>query len=234
MFKKILGFLTVFYVVGSVMVVCARADANPVDETCVYMGNITVDALKQEIRIKTRLAIKHGILEFLLVGDRGKTYESVLKIENNNPSDLHTALLLLGVKPIESKRFQEAFDKKNSAESFLKAFPQSTLTMEIRHKGHAIDLDKLIKSREKGKEINNVWVFTGSFFTKNGYAADLGRSYISVWPDPSAVINLYSNHGNPYKGQFGFRMHGMHPWNVDEAFEIVLRPPDPTNNQNKD
>lgn len=237
-FKRVLGFLTVFYVLGSVMVLLAHADVNHVDETYVQMGNISVDAVKKEICIKTLLAIKHGILEFLLVGNHGKTYESALKIDKNNPSDLHAALLLLGVEPIESKRFQEAFDKKTSAESFLKAFPHSALTMEIRHKGRAIDLHKLIKSREKGKKINNLWVFTGSFFTKNGYAADLGRSYISVWPDPCAVINLYSIHGNPYKGQFGFRMHGMHPWKVGESFEIVLRPldqtKDPTNNQNKD
>ena len=75
-FKRVLGFLTVFYVLGSAMVLLAHADVKPLDETYVQMGNIAVDAVKKEICIKTRLAIKHGILEFLLVDDHGKTYES--------------------------------------------------------------------------------------------------------------------------------------------------------------
>ena len=102
--KKIISSLLVLYILGTV----ANANEQYFNKNILQMGNISIDAVKREIRIKTRLAIRHGILEFLLVSDKGKTYESALKIDNNKPSDLHTALLLLNVKPVGIDKFQEA------------------------------------------------------------------------------------------------------------------------------
>jgi hypothetical protein len=222
--KRAPGFIMVLIILGTITAATAIAEENHNDKTHLQMGNISIDAVKKEIHIKTRLAIKHGILEFLLVDNSGKTYESALKIDSCKPSDLHTAILLLGIEPVQWSAFIDAINNKTTAQEFITAFPYCALTIEINHQGTSTGINQLIKSREKD-EIENVWVFTGSFFTGDQhYAADLKHSYISVWPDESAVINIYSTHGNPYQGRFGFRMHGQHPWQVDEALKIVIRP----------
>jgi hypothetical protein len=190
----------------------------------VRMGNISVDGARKEIRIRTRLAIRHGILEFLLVSDMGRTYESALKIDSAKPSDLHAALLLLGLKPMESGEFGNAIKTDMPLEAFLRIFPRSAMRLGIERKGTPYGIDRLIKSREK-KEFTNIWAFTGSFFARDGrYGADLTQTYISVWPDESAVINLFSTHGNPYKGDFGFRMHGQQPWQAGDTLDLVIKP----------
>ncbi|MCP3954596.1 MAG: hypothetical protein GY697_20610, partial [Desulfobacterales bacterium] len=72
----------------------------PPDSPVLSMHNIHIDKVKKEIRIPVRLAINEGILEYLLVGEHGKTYESVFKVAGNKPSELNFALLLLGAEPL--------------------------------------------------------------------------------------------------------------------------------------
>jgi len=51
-----------------------------------------------------------------------------------------------------------------------------------------------------------VWAFTGSFFhrdRKTGvefFVADMERSVIAMWYDPTAMLNITQDVGNPYRG----------------------------------
>ena len=71
-------------------------------QNIIKLNNILVDKIKKEIRISAKLAVTEGILEYLLVGNHGKTYESVFKIGDNKPSELNFALLLIGCSHVSS------------------------------------------------------------------------------------------------------------------------------------
>lgn len=190
----------------------------------VELKSITVNKISKEIRIKTKLAITEGILEYLLVGHHGKTYESVFKVMDNKPSELNFALLLIGCEPLNFNQFMKLIGEKGAVLEALKGHEESVLEIEIYREGNKVQLGSLVKDREgSGKPL--IWVFTGGYFTQdNKYVGDMELSYIGFWPDPSAVINLFSALGNPYQGNFGFEMNQNNKeLKVDQDFEIVIR-----------
>ncbi len=218
------GSMGAFFLINILTITGIHAEEKQSGNAPVQINNISIDVEKREIHIKTKLAIKFGILEFLLVDSVGRTYESAFYINNNKPSDLHAALLLLGMKPVPWEAFHEAITNSLPVETFLDSFPSGAFALELRHEGKPVEFSKLISCLEK-IENKNVWVFTGSYFAKgNRYGADISHAYISVYLDGSAVINLYATTGNPYAGRFGFHSHGGHSWKEGEPFEIVLKP----------
>ncbi|MCP3952104.1 MAG: hypothetical protein GY697_07795, partial [Desulfobacterales bacterium] len=170
-----------------------------------------------------RLAINEGILEYLLVGEHGKTYESVFKVAGNKPSELNFALLLLGAEPLEFDTLNNLFKKPDGADELLTRYRSSLVEIAIFKSGRQVKFDRLIKNREPVVGPLR-WVFTGGrFLEDNRYAGDFELSYIGVWPDPSAVINLFTNLKNPYQGDFGYEMRHSGGFQADEEFEIVIR-----------
>jgi hypothetical protein len=61
------------------------------------------------------------------------------------------------------------------------------------------------------------------FLKDNRYAGDINLSHIGIWPDPSAVINLFSKAQNPYRGDFGFEMNTLNNLVVDDTYELLLK-----------
>lgn len=170
------------------------------------IDNLAVDKVKREIRLDVDLAITEGILEYLLVGNEGKTYESVFKIQGNRPSDLNFALLLIGCEPIPFEVYNKHLQTGGSITVLQDKYPDSFLRIRFFSGNQPIVENDLINDREK-RELAFVWAFTGSYFdARNRYAADMELSYIGIWPDPAAVINLVSTHKNPYRGEGGFEM----------------------------
>lgn len=190
----------------------------------VEMKNILIDKVNKAIRIKVKLAIREGILEYLLVSEPGKTYESVFKVIENVPSELNFALLLIGSKPLRFDNFMKLHQDKKGLEKLLKNHGESIVELDLYHKGKPISLDKLLKNRE-GAKLSLTWVHTGGLFIKdNKYAGDLELSHIGVWPDVTAVINLFSAMGNPYQGAGGLEMNsGNKKMMPEQDYEIVIR-----------
>ena len=106
----------VFLFLGGVLSVFSSI---PNDQKAVIIKNITVDSAKQEIRIKCHFSLEEGLLEFLMVNATGLTYESVLKVDENKPSELHFALLLLGFHPLSFIEY-EHLSKRDDAVTILR------------------------------------------------------------------------------------------------------------------
>jgi len=187
----------------------------------ISLNNIIVNKINKEIRVKVKLAINSGILEYFLVGDHGKTYESLFKISDNKPSDLNFALLLIGCKPLDHDVFINLLNEKDGLNKLRADHRGSMLEIEIFKGNRKVPWQQLVVDRE-GKNHNPVWVYTGGFFLQgNRYAGNLEMSYIGIWLDRSVVINQFSTHQNPYRGGFGFEMNqGL---TVDEDYELLLR-----------
>ncbi len=64
----------------------------------------------------------------------------------------------------------------------------------------------LIERRTKKSPAVLPWIFTGSYFTKNVldgrdvFMADEEQAFIALWWQPSTLINLKKDFGNPYRG----------------------------------
>jgi hypothetical protein len=192
--------------------------------------NLFIDTKQKEIRINCKLAMTEGILEFFLVDEKGRTYESVFKTTDSQPSELHFALLLLGFEPIPFKEYADLSKNTNALEILAKK--KCLLKIELRHKqkDKPVPLSALLNNREvtPAKTQELYWVFTGAPFdlasdSAHKYTADHSDVYIGIWPELYSVINLFSDAGNPYRGNLGYEMAKGHGFNVDDEFIILLK-----------
>ena len=75
------------------------------------------------------------------------------------------------------------------------------------------------------------WAFTGSFFLRESqseqevFAADLEESLIALWYDPTALLNLTQDVGNPYRGDAsGLAVNPAMSVKRGTPVRLVLRP----------
>ena len=222
--KIYLGFLLITISFSSFFCVESISSDDPGEKNIVRLNNISVNKINKEIRIQAKLALTEGILEYLLVGNQGKAYESVFKVPDNKPSELNFALLLIGCKALKFERLLELKNESGGLEELLKNHKESILEIEFLKSGRKVDMQSLLRNRERS--VNRlVWVYTGGVMVENhGYAGDLELSYIGIWPDIVAVINLFSSLKNPYSGDFGLEMNsGNKDLKIDQEFEILIR-----------
>jgi len=186
-------------------------------------ANISINKQAKTVIIQSKLAIKKGILEYLLVGDYGKTYESIFKVSENKPSDLNFALLLIGCEPMDYRTFSDIKKKKNALEILIKNHKKSLLTISFLNNNKRFKFEELIKNRER-QDHKTFWVYTGGFFLKdNRYAGDIELSFIGIWADQSAVINLCSQLNNPYQGKYGYELSiDKQNVNLKSDVEIII------------
>jgi len=197
----------------------------------VKFGNVAAYPRERRIEVEASFCIEEGILEYLGVAESGKTYESVLQLDCE-PSKLHAALLALGYEPGDVP--QEAKGDLIGSESFRtgRQNPKSYLDIFVEwtegDKSVRVRAEELLLSIAEDKPAGAThWVFTGSYFARDTqgqewYAADLERSIIAVWYDPSGVINLPVVTGNPYRGPSGFAVNTEALPDAPKAKLIIL------------
>lgn len=198
------------------------------------LGRMEVDTVDKTIRLPVTWSIADGILEYLLVTDKGKTYESVFRVADLQPSELHFALLLIGCEPCPFPEFEKWMQHKPpaGAPDPLPGPASAEVELIFRRQGQPVRWEEMVASRESPAAPAARWLFTGSFFTPDGkYAANLNLSVMAIWPDNSALIHLASRDGNPYRGLLGWEINrDFSHRQPGQEFEICLRPLRPTSN----
>jgi hypothetical protein len=61
------------------------------------LGQVRLDKSRKTVQFPAQLNMKDGVIEYLLVNARGKSYESLLRTDTE-PYDIHLAMLLIGAK----------------------------------------------------------------------------------------------------------------------------------------
>jgi hypothetical protein len=132
-------------------------------------------------------ATTDGILEFVAVETGGRDYESLFTLDCR-PSALKFALLLIGCEPGESNG--------------------TPLTVEVEWRGQRLPLERLLIDRSTHQSPAPLpWVFTGSYFIKSPvtnkevFQSDEEQAHLALWWQPSIIINLRRDFGNPYRGE---------------------------------
>ncbi len=143
---------------------------------------VTIDRDARQIRVACEMLDDTMPLEFFCVVRGGNEYESALRTDAK-PSDLHTALLILGLTPGGPARFSE------TTKTWLPpAGPPLRIELEYQKGGKPIRVPavRLIRDvKTKRPMPPTTWVFTGSKFLSDGdaagrYAADLTGYVVSL------------------------------------------------------
>lgn len=151
-------------------------------------GLIVHDVASPYIEIPAKVARTNDLLEFIAVEPQGRDYESLLTVECK-PSAMQFALLLIG------------------CETGTVANANSRVQIEVEHNNQRLPVEQWLIDRKTKKPPTGLrWVFNGSYFTKHPvtdepvFLSDAEQAHIVLWWQPSIVVNLADDRGNPYRG----------------------------------
>ena len=188
----------------------------------IKINNISINKQTSEIQIKASFAVKHDILEYFLVGEEGKAYESAFKVDSKTKgSELNFALLLIGSEPVPFAELMKYQKMTNGLQQLKHKYPNSIFNINLYLYDTQLSPALFLRNREiKDYQNKNLtWVYTGGCFsTNNKYMADIDFCYIGIWPDSSAPLNLFNTGQNPYQNEnAGFIM--THPSDIDISID---------------
>ena len=189
-----LGALALFFAVGDVP---AAQDAPPGELAAqgpLRLGKIELDQEKRRVSFPAVFNMTEGMLEYVLVGSQGKTHESLLRTEVQ-PTQLHTAMLLLGVKPGERHPGDAPPSAINS--DYLRTAPALKgdgvtifLRWTVGGKETTCRAEDLIDNLEtKTVAPAGDWTYNGSMFDGNKFLAEEEKSFVALVTDPTALVN---------------------------------------------
>ena len=153
------------------------------------IGLVELDKEKRTVSLKARVCLRTQVVEYALVTDKGKTYESLLTTEAA-PADLHLAFLLLGIgqgdtggefgRPMavpatNAVKIQVIWTNANGQPVTHSLAELVVLATGQPEFGKAMVLEK--------------WFYNGSVFDASGFAAQQEGSIVSLIRDPVALIN---------------------------------------------
>jgi len=195
------------------------------------IGQVEFDKMLRTVSLSARVAIRTQAVEYALVNEKGKAYESLLATEAT-PSEVHLAFLLLGVSQVPLP------DDFNQAAAVP---PTNSLRIEVtwdqngKPSTNALcDLLSLVDEpqppADQPKEPrarpmpSRRWLYNGSVFGDFGFAAQREGSIIAVIRDPAALVN------NPGEDRDNDRIHFPNTKLLPPEgapVRVVLRLPEP-------
>ena len=149
---------------------------------------ITVDAKRKQVRVECEALHVIAPLEFFCCVAGTNEHESVLR-SKVKPSDLHLALLMLGLEPGKPVSYSEATKKWTPPHG-----PPLNITCEFEKDGKPVSVPayRLMRDIKTQKEMPPItWIFTGSRTMEDGvYAADTTGYLISLVNFELTVIDV--------------------------------------------
>ena len=153
------------------------------------IGRVEFDRQLRTVTVPARVTIRSQVVEYALVNERGKAYESLLTTEAS-PTDIHVAFLLLGVGPMAvAGNLHEPLSVPD------------TNTVRIEFNWHTngtpapmalSDLLVLAKTPDDPAPRRlglDRWLYNGSVLDAWGFAAQREGSIIALIRDPAALVN---------------------------------------------
>jgi hypothetical protein len=194
------------------------------------IGRVEFDKQNRTVTVPARVCLRTQIVEYALVTQTGKAYESVFTTEAS-PVDLHLAFLLLGLAPVPvggDPRMPAPVPDTNAL--------KIEVTWETNGQPVRYPLSELISLAEKGPESpgRNLtvekWLYNGSVFDRWGFAAPREGSIVALIRDPAALINNPGgDRDNDNLHMPNARLLPAEGWSVHFVMSLPQRPlPPPT------
>jgi hypothetical protein len=152
-------------------------------------AHLQIDAARKQVRVEAEMLGVQAPLEFFACVSGSAEHEAVMR-SPVKPSDLHTALLVLGLQPGEPVRYAEGAKKWLPPHG-----PPLHLTVEWTDKDgrpQRVPAYRLMRDVKRKREMPAMtWTFVGSRVTPDGtYAADATGYLVSVVNFELTVIDI--------------------------------------------
>jgi hypothetical protein len=157
----------------------ARAqDAKPQAGKVGKLPFVTFDAQRKQVRVECEALGVDAPLEFFCVRNGGSEHESILRTPAK-PSDIHTALLAIGLQPGKPLSYSEAANKWIPPQG-----PPLNIHLEWEKDGKTVSVPahRTMRDLKTKKEMKAThWVYCGSRVMDDGaFAADVTGYVVSV------------------------------------------------------
>ena len=140
--------------------------------------------LKNENRIEfpAEVNMDNGLLEYVLVGTSGKLHESLLRTRVS-PYAIQISMLLLGLEGSMDPLAEQGQDKVPGGDRI-----QIWVSWKDKDNERSVPVEQWIA---RGNEPDGAipWVFTGSVVMDGVFLAQVEKSIIAVYHDPTALID---------------------------------------------
>ena len=188
---RVIGGVLLF---GPLLAARAGPPADWMADTPVRLGKVQLDAAKHRVSFPAVFNMTEGSLEYVLVGVQGKTHESLLRTEVD-PTQLHTAMLLLGVKAGE--RHPGIAPPSAITADYLRTAPAlkgDPVTIYLKWTADGKETtcraeELIFNSQTKATAPVGDWTYNGSMFEENKFLAQEEKSFIALVTDPTALAN---------------------------------------------
>lgn len=235
--------------------VLRERQAQPRAGRTVSLPGLSMDLDNRELQLDGRVCIERGVLEYVAVAAGGKEYESIfslrcrpshvnvaLLLAGYQAGDLAPELLgdySPNADPAANQPPEGAPQGADPPEQYWRkptAEPtRITIEVDVRRRDGTWErrrIEEFLLDRRTEKSPDRlVWAFTGSFFYRDEntglevFVADVERSLIALWYDPSALLNLGQDVGNPYRGDAaGLEVNPATLPDRGTPVRIILRP----------
>jgi len=164
-------------------------------------NGIRLDKKNHQITFPVIVNQHQGLIEYLLVNEKGKLHESLLSTRIP-PHDIHAALLLIGLKESAKANSKDPAPPSAIDTAYLQEAPklkgpsvQLTLAWTVDGKRKEVPAeDWIFNLQTKRTMAPGPWTYNGSMMENGVFLADQEFSLIAVITDPTALVN------NPREG----------------------------------
>jgi hypothetical protein len=163
------------------------------------LNGLRLDLQAGELRVPCKVKIIKGPLEYVLTTESGSAHETLFTTANS-PLEIQVAMLLMGFKSSETYFVRQTKEDYPQPVKHPKIEPQSLFSLLVEHgegEGKKVQpVEEWVKNLAKNTSLTpGPWVFTGSFFSKEGdLSAQISGNILSLYQDPVALAN------NPREG----------------------------------
>ncbi|RYD46275.1 MAG: hypothetical protein EOP85_07780 [Verrucomicrobiaceae bacterium] len=174
----------------------AKPSVKKLDETRFQIGQVIFDKKTREIRFPAKVNMTEGLLEFLVVHEKGKLHESLFSTETS-PTDLNLALTLLSYKPSK-----ELYPLPNDTGGTSNSFPEVPPGIKFAARVN-IDAEWTTEGKTRRLSVNELiqhevkvtampagpWVYGGSDFKEGKFIAETSGDIIAIFLSMAALVN---------------------------------------------
>jgi hypothetical protein len=182
------------------------------------LGDIVVNKAERSITFPAQVNMDSGLLEYLIVHNKGKTHESLLRTRVD-PYNLQIAFLLLGFEGAEKRLSMQGDPATPKGERL-----QILIGMASAQKPVMIPAEQWLvnKFNDEVKDVAAInWVFSGSYVDFGRFMAQESGSIAAIWHDPVALIDNASPGGE--SNRIWFVKQGTVP-PVGTPVTVTIRP----------
>ncbi|HEY8750845.1 MAG TPA: YdjY domain-containing protein [Tepidisphaeraceae bacterium] len=173
-----------------VLFVCScSAQGAPADDAKVgKLPHLEFSAKTKQVRVECEMLACNAPLEFFCCVKGTNDYEAMIRSEVK-PSDLHAALLAMGLQPGQPVRYSESTQKWTPPQG-----PPLQITMQFDRDGKTVSVPAwrwMRDTKTKKTAPPFTWVFAGSRVLPDGkYAADITGYLVSIVNFDLTVIDI--------------------------------------------